>query len=480
MRRDEARPSLVQRLFAERHIYLRSGPESRYVVVSSALQAGVSLAMLLALVVLGVALYSSVDKHLEAAEQSRELARLEGVNKSLLAAAEATRADEGEEAAATLPPELSARLEEAEMARARAEDVAEAASAERDDFRRELDLARARVDEAVTQLAAVQAERDALMSQLNAQTAPAAGETQDGGQAQDDRALRAEIAELTAERATLEAELERVREEARENVDQLAAAEQDMTALREQLAQTGDRRDDEVERLEVRIATLQAENEQLSQAVDEIQSESHELQTRLQEAEAASEPSGDAPDPDVVARLQDQLAEAEARIAEMEQAMFQIEPGAGPAEDDDEQQRLRAELEAARERIAALEQDSQAPRAGLQRRPAVGDSVLESDFAQGENGVPDVAPSPAYQTAVEAVMALRAELAAADQLVGLVAEGEASGADEQIADLRTQIESAGERIQNLNATLDRLKERDVALQRALVTLAPLPPPPAPR
>ncbi|MDX1542291.1 MAG: hypothetical protein R3349_12890, partial [Geminicoccaceae bacterium] len=168
------------------------------------------------------------------------------------------------------------------------------------------------------------------------------------------------------------------------------------------------------------------------------------------------------------------------RIAEMEQAMFQIEPGAGPAEDDDEQQRLRAELEAARERIAALEQDSQAPRAGLQRRPAVGDSVLESDFAQGENGVPDVAPSPAYQTAVEAVMALRAELAAADQLVGLVAEGEASGADEQIADLRTQIESAGERIQNLNATLDRLKERDVALQRALVTLAPLPPPPAPR
>lgn len=477
MRRDEAQPSLVQRLFAERHIYLRSGRESRYVVVSSTLQAGVSLIALLVLIILGGALYSSVDKHLEAAEQERKVARLEGVNKSLLAAAEATR-DDGAEAAARPQAELMARLDQAEAARARAEDLAEAASAERDEFRRELDLARSRVDEAVTQLAAVQAERDALMSQLNAQTAPAAGADADS----DPSALRAELADLTVERAALEAELDRVREEARENVAQLDAAERDMAALRSRLEQN-EARYDQVEQLEVRIATLQAENEQLTQAVDEIQGERHELQSRLQEVEAGDARPGDEPAADEVARLRDQLAEAEARLAEMEQALYQVEPGAGPADADDgaaETQRLRSELEAARTRIAALERAADTSPAGLQRRPAVGDSVLASDFAQGENGVPEVAPAPAYQNALEAVMALRAELAAVDQLVGVVAGSEDRASEDSIQDLKTQIDSAAGRIQSLNATLDRLRERDVALQRALVTLAPLPPPPAPR
>ena len=472
MRRDEAarRPSVLQRLFAERHIYLRSGPESRYVVVSSGLQAAVSVLFLLGLVVLGVALYSSVDRHLEAAEQSREVARLQGINKSLLAAAETEGSEEEPSAAAARLPELTARLEEAQAQQARAEQLTEAATAEAAELRRELDLALSRVDEAVTRVAALEAERDALMSQLNTQVAPAAGEATDD---RPDRALQAEVADLTAERATLQAELARVREQGEQS---LRAAEEEMRELRSEVDAAGGAREDQIDRLEVRIATLQAENERLSQAIDEVQSERHELETRLQEAETSAAGDGGA-EPAEIERLREQLARAEQRVAELEAAEEQ-EPGEGDVE------RLRAELVAAEQRIAELQEQAadEGARPGLQRRPAVGDQILASDFEAGEaTRDREVAAAPGYQSAAEAVAALRAELATASELIGQLAEAEQAGApEESIADLRQQIENAGGRIQNLNDTLDRLRARDIALQQALATLAPVPPPPAPR
>lgn len=143
MRKDDdaRRSSAFEDLFAERQVYLRSGLTSRYVVLSRSLQIGATLAMVLVLAWLAFASYSAVSKHLEAAEQDRELARLAGANESLRAAAEAAPSPEEFAALSTRLPELTSALADAEAARARAQEMAEAASAEADELRRELALA---------------------------------------------------------------------------------------------------------------------------------------------------------------------------------------------------------------------------------------------------------------------------------------------------------------------------------------------------
>src|SRR4051794_1871891 len=112
MRKNEAarRKGTFEDLFAERQVYLRSGLTSRYVVLSRPLQIGVAIGMGLVIAWLAVASYSSIAKHFEVASQTRELARLEGVNKSLRAAAETAPATEELRGQAARVPELTASL----------------------------------------------------------------------------------------------------------------------------------------------------------------------------------------------------------------------------------------------------------------------------------------------------------------------------------------------------------------------------------
>jgi hypothetical protein len=91
MRQNRAarRSSVFEDLFAERQVYLRSGRTSRYVVLSRPLQIAVTIGAVVVVLWLAVASYRSVSAHLEAAERTRELTRLEEVNQSLRTAAAA-------------------------------------------------------------------------------------------------------------------------------------------------------------------------------------------------------------------------------------------------------------------------------------------------------------------------------------------------------------------------------------------------------
>jgi outer membrane protein TolC len=91
-----------------------------------------------------------------------------------------------------------------------------------------------------------------------------------------------------------------------------------------------------------------------------------------------------------------------------------------------------------------------------------------------------VAPG-AIRQAVEAVAALEAELAAADELVAAALEAGDDGSDSstRLTQLRNQIESASQRVGDLSATLDQARNRPVVTGQ-ISPLAPLPSPPAPR
>lgn len=483
MRRDETarRPSVLQRLFAERHVYLRSGRESSYVRISSGLQLAVTLLFLLALAALAATSYSSVASHLEAAERSREVARLQGVNKSLLAATDAVRSGEELREPAAELPELTRRVEEAEASRARAEELAEAAQAEADEIRRELALVREELQASSTQIASLEAEREALSTLLNTQTDGPDGE----GEAES-AALEAEVADLAAERAALRAEIDQLRQSSGSTSDELETARSEIETLTEEIERGDRERADEIDALEVRIATLQAENERLNDALTEVRAERQDLASRVQEAQAPDEGSSDA-DGEAVQRLEAELEAANARIAELERPddPAAIEPGAGPSRDPDEIARLEQALAEAERRVAELERSAgNAPGTpSLQRRPAVGDELLASDFApdDDERGVGSIAPAAGYESAQEAIAALEAEVTVANELAAALAEaGAEGGGTERIAELRAQMETARGRIDELASTIAQLSRRDVALQQALITLAPLPPPPAPR
>ena len=61
-------------LFAERQVHMRSGNESRYLVLSRPLQIGVAAGFLAILGLLATASYNAIAKHLELAAQQRALA----------------------------------------------------------------------------------------------------------------------------------------------------------------------------------------------------------------------------------------------------------------------------------------------------------------------------------------------------------------------------------------------------------------------
>jgi hypothetical protein len=70
----------IRQLLADHHVYVRSGPASRYVVLGWPWPVGVGLAILGFLAWTSLASYGWVAAHLELLEQRRELARLVEIN----------------------------------------------------------------------------------------------------------------------------------------------------------------------------------------------------------------------------------------------------------------------------------------------------------------------------------------------------------------------------------------------------------------
>lgn len=199
-------------LFAERQVHMRSGHESRYVVLSRPLQIGVAAGLLAILGLLATASYNAIAKHLELAAQERALAEQQ--------TASAAQADRSASELATLRQQhedarreieqLNAALDQAQAERM----AAVSASSEAGAAAAELQGALAATTQARQRLAAELAEaRASGASPARPGSAPGSADMQN----------------LLAEVTGLRAELDRVNREA-------AALRQTATQARQALA----------------------------------------------------------------------------------------------------------------------------------------------------------------------------------------------------------------------------------------------------
>lgn len=126
-------PSLIRRLFADQHVYVRSGPTSRYVVLSWPWQIGVTLALAAIVLWAGAASYGWLATHLSTLEQDRELARLAQLNqrREVIAASYSPE----EEPSPQPPTRLVIGLEEVKAGPRLALSIAEAAVVEVNELR---------------------------------------------------------------------------------------------------------------------------------------------------------------------------------------------------------------------------------------------------------------------------------------------------------------------------------------------------------
>jgi len=127
--RQDRRSSPLRRLLAEHHVYVRSGPTSRYVVLRWPWQVGVTLALLGIAVWAGLASFGWLAAHLETRDQRQELARLAQANQRLEALA-AARAEEGAIAVPVRLTRLVAELGDVKAGRQPEIDLADAVAAQ--------------------------------------------------------------------------------------------------------------------------------------------------------------------------------------------------------------------------------------------------------------------------------------------------------------------------------------------------------------
>jgi chromosome segregation ATPase len=361
MHKDDAahRTSTFRRLFAERHVYLRSGSDSRYVVLSRLLQVGVVIGLVLIVGGLAFTGYAAITNHLETVEQGRELARLESANEQLRADAEAAREDAAAQDQANAEVQrLRAALEEARQSvKTRAEEAEglrrELAQAEQRVAELESTTERASADTASTRLRDDLIAAQAQIEELSAAAAAAKAARQ---------SAEAALAKATATPETEVAEAAWGREQ----------TEAEVTRLSEELARARRHAETEVAELKRRLEGTETEvarlTEELARARQQAETEVAELNRRLEQ-------SGEE-----VARLTGQLAAAEAagtetapatRAAEAPaggnaasiDALTELKTADGPEE---ELQQLRVDLASAEATIASLNEDLEAAKGELE------------------------------------------------------------------------------------------------------------------
>ncbi len=173
MPQDRRSTPVLQELFADRQVYVRSGLTSRYVALSRSLQISVAVALGVVVLWLALASYAAVAKHIETVEQGRELARLESVAKTLRTTVEESRTVEEAAPKAAAVPDLVAELADAKAARERALTLADARAGEAEELRHELALAHDQIRELTTEATQAQAVRGAAFQVAGVPAAPA-------------------------------------------------------------------------------------------------------------------------------------------------------------------------------------------------------------------------------------------------------------------------------------------------------------------
>jgi hypothetical protein len=288
-------------LFSERQVHMRTGEESRYVVLSRPLQIGVAAGFLAVVALLAIASYTAIAKHVALATQERALQEELALRAAQAdqAAGEMAALRQQREAAERENERLSAALDRAEAERMEAVSVSSEAGAKA----AELEAA----------LVATTQERRKLAAELAgmATSGAASGPGPVSGSG--------ELEDLRAEATGLRAELARVNREA---VALRRTASEARQALRD--LQGGD------------------EIPALSQAPSEGPGAAPPWQL-------ATTPAGDA-----VRRLQQDLADAQATVATLS-ADLEALKGAGPATDAAaELAALEQQLERAHEQAEQL------------------------------------------------------------------------------------------------------------------------------
>jgi hypothetical protein len=172
MPQDRRSTPVLQELFADRQVYVRSGLTSRYVALSRSLQISVAVAAGVVVLWLAAASYAAIAKHLETVEQGRELARLESVAKTLRTTVEESRTGQDTEPKAAAVPDLVAELADAKAARERALTLADARAGEAEELRHELALAHDQIRELTTEATQAEAAQGAGFQIARAAAAP--------------------------------------------------------------------------------------------------------------------------------------------------------------------------------------------------------------------------------------------------------------------------------------------------------------------
>ena len=302
-------------LFAERQVHMRSGNESRYLVLSRPLQIGVAAGFLAILGLLATASYNAIAKHLELAAQQRALAEQQAAAAAQAdrSAGELTALRQQNEAARREIEQLTAALDQAQAERMEAVTASSAAGATAAELEGALVATTQESQRLAAELAETRASGD---SRPGPGPAPGSADTQD----------------LLAEVTGLRAELERVNREA-------AALRRTATQARQALAafQGG------------------GEISALPQGPARTQAATPPRQLALTAAPAS----------DAVRRLQQDLADAQATVATLSTDLEALKgTGAGVATD------AAAELVTLEEQIGSAHRRAAQLGASLARQPA--------------------------------------------------------------------------------------------------------------
>jgi hypothetical protein len=282
-------------LFAERQVHMRSGQESRYVVLSRSLQIGVTLGVLAILALLALASYHAIAKHVALVAKERTLEEL------------AARAAQAERAARELAP-LRQQSEEAEREIGRLRAELAQAQAERTAALTASSEAGAKAAELEAALATTLQVRRKPATDVEA--GRASGEARPAPESRQTQALLAEITGLRAELRRVDRETEALRR----------TAAQARQALRDvQGDEATPQAPPEPQPLRLAIAASPAtEVRQLQQDLAGAQASLVALSADLEAAKGAARGAGTATDAATgLATLKQQLSTAHRRVEQL-------------------------------------------------------------------------------------------------------------------------------------------------------------------
>lgn len=502
-------PARKSQWFARRQVYLRAGQDSQYVELSPLLQIGVAIGIGALALWLAGASYAAISDAFVDDEQTALMAKLNSAEQALeevgherdealedaarVADLEAALAAAQTEEAAAVPDtsETLALTDELEQTRDQLEDV-------------RLQLSESKADHAALQarsetenLAATDADEKTTeeASSLHAQLEDAFGEIE---------ALQKQRDEATAQLSALNEDVTAKGEATERNTALLEAATAEIERLQKTLVLAQSEADDGTNSYRTTISSLEQQLEKTTAERDEFEREIEVLSNELTAADSSgTAAAADAEEISTAnAELQAQSIEADLReadlLATIEGLRDQLD--AAPAEadqlvevDDAVTQALRrraniAEAELERLILAGLRQNDRplepAPTPAAEQTSAQTSAAAPAaNGADSEESAEETERLRSELLAAQAdIIKLNADVKAARQRLEAQAEnqnGETSRPDNS-AKLEQQLASSRSRVQQLNKALADAKLREVAIDLALISVVPVPSPPAPR